>query len=68
MGFGQLLNVGGASCQWAVVELRVPDFHHVQNNPGILEIIFVPAVMKGLAFAANDTKDTNFISKPAAAR
>ena len=68
MGFGQPLNVVGAACQWAVVDLRVLDLHQVQNNLGILEIIFVPAVMKGLACATNDTEDTNFISKPAAAR
>ena len=49
MGFGQLLNVVGAACQWAVVDLRVPELHYVQNNPGILGIIFVPAVMKGFA-------------------
>ena len=49
MGFGQLLNVVGAACQWAVVDLRVPKPHYVQNNPGILGIIFVPAVMKGFA-------------------
>jgi hypothetical protein len=39
MGFGQLLNVVGAACQWAVVDLRVPELHYVQNNPGILGII-----------------------------
>ena len=46
MGFKQLLNVVGAACQWAVLELHVPDLHHVQNNLGILGIIIVPAVMK----------------------
>ena len=49
MGFGQPLNVVGAACQWAVVDLRVPELHYVQNNPGILGIIFAPAVMKGFA-------------------
>ena len=39
MGFGQLLNVVGAACQRVVVDLRVPDSHYVQNNPGILGII-----------------------------
>lgn len=39
MGFGQLLNVVGAACQWAVVDLRVSELHYVQNNPGILGII-----------------------------
>ena len=32
MGFGQLLNVVGAACQWAVVDLRVPELHYVQKN------------------------------------
>ena len=49
MGFGQLLNVVGAACQWVVVDLRVPELHYVQNNLGILGIIFVPAVIKGFA-------------------
>ena len=51
MGFGELLNVVGAACQWAVVDLRVPELHYLQNTLGILEIIFVPAVRKGLACA-----------------
>ena len=51
MGFGQLLNVVGAACQWAVVDLSVLDLHLVQNNLGILEIIFVPTMMKGFACA-----------------
>ena len=49
MGFGQPLNVVGAACQWAVVDLRVPELHYVQNDPGILAVIFVPPVMKGFA-------------------
>jgi len=32
MGFGQLLNVVGAACQWAVVDLRVPELQYVQNR------------------------------------
>ena len=48
MGFGQLLNVVGAACQWAVVDLRVPELHYVQNNPGILGIIFCPSCNEGL--------------------
>ena len=48
MGFGQLLNVVGAACQWAVVDLRVLELHYVQNNPGILGIIFCPSCNEGL--------------------
>ena len=47
MGFGPLLNVVGAACQWVVVELRIPDLHHVQDNLGIFGIVLVPVVVKG---------------------
>jgi hypothetical protein len=35
MGFGQLLDVIGPALQWVVVELGVPDLHHVRDNVGI---------------------------------
>jgi hypothetical protein len=40
MGFGQLLNVIRAMHQWVMIKLLVPDLHHMQDDLGILGVVF----------------------------
>ena len=50
VGLGQLLKVIGALQQHGVmVELLIPDLHHVQDDLGVLRVVLVPAVVQGFA-------------------
>ena len=48
---GQLLKVIRAAEQRVVVELLVPDLHHVQDDLRVLRVVLVPAVVQGLTGA-----------------
>ena len=49
VGLRQLLDVGGTGDQRIVEELHRADLQHVQDHLGVLRIVLVPAVVKGLA-------------------
>lgn len=44
---GQLLKVIGPAQHRIVIELRIPDLHHVQNDLRILWVMLVPTVVQG---------------------
>ena len=49
MGLRQFLNVIGPLHQRVMVELFIPDLHHVQDDLGVLRIVLIPAVVQGFA-------------------
>ena len=49
MRFGQFLKIVRAAEHGVVVELLIPNLHHMQDDLRILWVVFVPAVVQGLA-------------------
>ncbi len=48
---GQLLKIVGPAEHWVVIDLLIPDLHHVHDNLRILRVILVPTVVQGFAGA-----------------
>ena len=51
MRLGQLVDVGNAGGQRIMIELAHPSAEHVQDSLRMLGIVFVPAIVDGLARA-----------------
>ncbi len=51
MCLGQSLKVICAAQHWVMIELLIPDLHHMQYDLRILRIILVPTVVQGLSGA-----------------
>jgi hypothetical protein len=60
MGLGQFLNLVRAVHQWVVIELLGADGHHMQNNLGILRVIFVPGIVQRFSGASQRDRRDQF--------